>query len=135
LTGDFMRLLAVATWALLPAVALAQAAPSLSLPVACALGSECVLQNYPDAEELRLLGPDGSVPVERRSPVERDLAQWYTYVGKRGGAGAWPSGTYRGVYALYRGESSERVVSLSREVALPGGTGQRPKADGPRSTH
>jgi hypothetical protein len=83
LTGDFMRLLAVATWALLPAVALAQAAPSLSLslPVACALGSECVLQNYPDAEELRLLGPDGSVPVERRSPVERDLAQWYTYVG------------------------------------------------------
>jgi hypothetical protein len=80
-----------------------------------------------DVEELRLLAPGGAVLVERRSPIERDLAQWYSYIGKPGAASAWPSGAYRGEYALYRGENSERLFSFAREVDLPGGTGQRPR--------
>ncbi len=81
-----------------------------------------------DVEELRLLAPDGTVLAERRSPIERDLAQWYTYIGRRGAAGAWPAGTYRGEYALYRGGNNERLVSFTREVGVPGEARRAPRS-------
>ena len=71
-----------------------------------------------DREELRLLAPDGRVLVERRGEIPRNKAQWLAYAGKRQ-SGAWPPGTYRGTYVLYRGASREKVLEFAREVRVP----------------
>jgi len=76
-----------------------------------------------DVEELRLIAPDGSLAASRRAPLQRNQAQHLSYIGKRRGGSAWPAGTYRGEYAVYRGEGGERIVSVTREVTLAAGQG------------
>ena len=71
-----------------------------------------------DLEELRLIAPDGRVLAERRGRIERNRAQWLAYAGARHRGAVWPAGTYRGEYALYRGEKQEKLLSLVREVEL-----------------
>jgi murein DD-endopeptidase MepM/ murein hydrolase activator NlpD len=70
-----------------------------------------------DIEELRLVAPDGRVLAQKRARIERNQAQWLTYVGKRRGE-VWPEGIYRGEYALYRGSERTRVVAVVREARL-----------------
>jgi hypothetical protein len=57
--------------------------------------------------------------AERRVSVARNLAQSFVYVGARRRAAAWPRGTYRGEYALYRGAGREKLLSVAREISLP----------------
>jgi murein DD-endopeptidase len=72
-----------------------------------------------DVEELRLIAPDGRELARRRTPVARNQAQSFAYIGLRRRGAAWPAGTYRGDYALYRGSPPEKVVSLAREARIP----------------
>jgi hypothetical protein len=72
-----------------------------------------------DIEELRLIAPDGRVLAERRTTAGRNRAQSFAYIGLRRRGAAWPSGTYRGEYALYRGAPREKVFSLARETRIP----------------
>jgi hypothetical protein len=71
-----------------------------------------------DLEEFRLVGPGGAVLAERRSRLERNLAQWLAYTGKRRDGPAWPAGIYRGEYTLYRGAPERKLLSLVREVRI-----------------
>lgn len=73
-----------------------------------------------DVEAFRLIAPDGRLLAERHGVISRDRAQWLAYIGARGGGGAWASGQYRGEYALYRGASGERTISLVRQVVIEG---------------
>jgi hypothetical protein len=66
-----------------------------------------------DVEELRLIAPDGRVLAERRASIARDMAQSLGYIGLRRRADAWPAGTYRGEYALYRGVPEKKIVSFA----------------------
>jgi hypothetical protein len=68
-----------------------------------------------DIEELRLVAPDGRVLAQKRARIERNQAQWLSYVGKRRGE-AWPEGIYRGEFALYRGK--EKVVAVARNARV-----------------
>jgi hypothetical protein len=72
-----------------------------------------------DVEELRLIAPDGRVLAKRRTAAERNRAQSFAYIGLRRRGAAWPAGTYRGEYALYRGAAAEKVLSLAREARIP----------------
>jgi hypothetical protein len=72
-----------------------------------------------DVEELRLIAPDGRVLAKRRTAAERNRAQSFAYVGLRRRGAAWPAGTYRGEYVLYRGAPGEKVLSLTREARIP----------------
>jgi Peptidase family M23 len=72
-----------------------------------------------DIEELRLIAPDGRVLAERRTTAERNMAQSLAYIGLRRRAPAWPAGTYRGEYTLYRGSPQHKLVSLAREARIP----------------
>jgi hypothetical protein len=72
-----------------------------------------------DVEELRLIAPDGRVLAKRRTAAERNRAQSFAYIGLRRRGAAWPAGTYRGEYALYRGAAGEKVLSLAREARIP----------------
>jgi hypothetical protein len=71
-----------------------------------------------DVEELRLVAPDGNVAASKRAPLERNQAQHLSYIGKRRGDSAWPAGTYRGEYAVYRAADGEKIVSITRETTL-----------------
>jgi hypothetical protein len=62
-----------------------------------------------------LLKADGSVLAEKRARIERNQAQWLSYVGKRRGE-AWPEGIYRGEFALYRGK--EKVAAVARNARV-----------------
>jgi hypothetical protein len=66
-----------------------------------------------DVEELRLIAPDGRVLAERRASIARDMAQSLAYIGLRRRAAAWPAGTYRGEYALYRGSPEKKIISFA----------------------
>ena len=80
-----------------------------------------------DLEAMRLLAPDGRVLAERRGRIARNRAQQLSYAGARRGSEGWAVGTYRGEYALLRGDKQKEVLSLLREVRLSKGV------DGPRS--
>jgi murein DD-endopeptidase MepM/ murein hydrolase activator NlpD len=45
-----------------------------------------------DEEELRLVAPDGSVLVQKRRRIDRNGAQWISFIGKRRGE-AWAEGS------------------------------------------
>jgi hypothetical protein len=72
-----------------------------------------------DVEELRLIAPDGRVLAERRTSAARNRAQSLAYIGLRRRGTAWPAGTYRGEYALYRGAPQQKLFSLAREARIP----------------
>jgi len=72
-----------------------------------------------DVEELRLIAPDGRVLAERRTSAPRNRAQSLAYIGLRRRGTAWPAGTYRGEYALYRGGPQQKLFSLAREARIP----------------
>jgi hypothetical protein len=72
-----------------------------------------------DVEELRLVAPDGRLLAERRTTAARNRAQSFSYVGLRRRAAAWPAGTYRGEYILYRGSPRQKLVSIAREARIP----------------
>ena len=74
-----------------------------------------------DVEELRLIAPDGQLLAEHRDTISRNRAQWISYAGVRA-RGAWPAGTYRGEYALYRGVRREKILSLAKEITLTAGS-------------
>jgi murein DD-endopeptidase MepM/ murein hydrolase activator NlpD len=71
-----------------------------------------------DVEELRLLAPDGRVLAERRTSIVRNRAQSLSYIGLRRSAAAWPKGTYRGEYVLYRGSPRQKIISFVREASV-----------------
>jgi len=71
-----------------------------------------------DVEELRLIAPDGSVAASRRARIERNQAQWFSYIGKRQTSPHWRAGLYRGEYAVYRGSREEKILSFTRELTL-----------------
>lgn len=71
-----------------------------------------------DREVLRLVGPDGGVLAESRTPMAKPLARRFGYVGrKRPGAG-WPPGEYRGRYQLLRGDAGRPVLEVERVLPV-----------------
>lgn len=74
-----------------------------------------------DSEELRLIGPDGRLLAERRTSLVRNRAQSLSYIGLRRHGDAWPAGSYRGEYTLYRGSPPQKVLAVSREASVAAG--------------
>jgi len=74
-----------------------------------------------DIERFRILAPDGTVVAEREQRIEKAAHQHFQTIGQlRPDLGAWPPGTYRGEYLLFReidGESRP-LISTVRQVIL-----------------
>ena len=66
----------------------------------------------------RMTAPDGTVLAERTQGFERHLARSFRFIGKHRGGGPWPTGIYRGVFELRRGDTV--VVRVDREVEING---------------
>jgi hypothetical protein len=71
-----------------------------------------------------VLKADGRVLAEKRARIERNQAQWLSYVGKRRGE-AWAQGMHRGEYALFHGAERARVFAVVREARLDLGASGR----------
>ncbi len=73
-----------------------------------------------DLEQARLTGPDGAVIAEKTGRLDRDKAQWFSFLGRKRRAAAWPAGTYRGTYRLVRRVDGEarKVVDVIREIEI-----------------
>lgn len=68
-----------------------------------------------DVQELSVIGPDGRLLATGvQPPLDRAKAQYMTFVGKRGGARAWPAGPYRATYVVKRAGQ----VVIERSFAL-----------------
>jgi len=55
-----------------------------------------------DSQRIRILGPAGSLVLERNSVLDRGGLSWFAYSGRRAPAGGWPPGPYTGEYELVR---------------------------------
>lgn len=73
-----------------------------------------------DLEEARLTGPDGTVIAEKAKRLERDKAQWFSFLGRKRRGAAWPAGTYLATYRLLRqtGGEERAVVEVTREIEI-----------------
>lgn len=73
-----------------------------------------------DEERARVIAPDGAVLVENIRRLEKHKAQWFSFIGKRLKAAAWPAGRYLGEYLLLRETNGgwQVIVSTTREVEL-----------------
>lgn len=61
-----------------------------------------------DAVELVLSGPGGEV-AKREVAIDRPLARWFGFIGKKRGPNAWPAGAYRGTVTVVRNGQSVRA--------------------------
>jgi hypothetical protein len=74
-----------------------------------------------DIERFRILAPDGSVVAERTRQLPDAAHQHFDSIGRRrSDVQAWPPGTYRGEYLLFRDIGGERrpLIGAVREVTL-----------------
>ena len=69
-----------------------------------------------DVRQFWIARPDGSVLLENREQSERTRYTDFLYVGKVRRENAWPTGLYRGIFHLYRGES--QILSVVREIEI-----------------
>lgn len=65
----------------------------------------------------QLTAPDGSVVAQSDQTAAKAKALFFSFVGKKKPATGWPSGTYRGVIRLLRGEKP--VIDRVTEIHLP----------------
>ena len=74
-----------------------------------------------DIERFRILAPDGTVVVEREQRIDKAAHQHFQTIGQlRPDSGAWPPGTYRGEYLLFRDIDGERrpLIGTVRQTTL-----------------
>lgn len=73
-----------------------------------------------DLEQARLTGPDGAVISEKNKRLDRDKAQWFSFLGRKRRGAAWPAGTYRASYRLLRqvGGEDREVVEVIRKIEI-----------------
>lgn len=72
-----------------------------------------------DEETLTLYAPDGSVVATQTRSLDRDKAQWLSFLGlKRRGEG-WQEGIYRGTYRLTRKTGGVRQEILNWAATMP----------------
>lgn len=71
-----------------------------------------------DREVMQLLGPDGRVQAEARTPMAKPLARRFGYVGRKRPAAGWPEGEYRGRYQLLRGAADTPVLAVERVLQV-----------------
>lgn len=71
-----------------------------------------------DREVLRLVGPDGAVLAEARTPMAKPLARRFGYVGRKRPEAGWPTGEYRGRYQLLRGDAGRPVLEVERVLLV-----------------
>ena len=74
-----------------------------------------------DEETMTLYTPDGAIAARATRAVDRDKAQWLTYIGLKRRAAKWPQGIYRGTYQLKRtsGQESREVLNWATTITLP----------------
>lgn len=73
-----------------------------------------------DKTSLTLLAPDGGVVAQDVSPVERNKAIWFVYVGRKYRAPGWAPGVYQGEFELRRVVDGEEtpVLKTVRKLAV-----------------
>ena len=74
-----------------------------------------------DIERFRIVAPDGSVVAEREQRIDKSAHQHFQTIGQlRPDSGAWPPGTYRGEYLLFRDIDGERrpLIGTVRQTTL-----------------
>jgi len=74
-----------------------------------------------DTERFRILAPDGTVVAERQQRLDKSAHQHFESIGRlRPDPGAWPAGTYRGEYLLFREIDGERrpFIGAVRQIIL-----------------
>ncbi|MFN3511736.1 MAG: M23 family metallopeptidase [Phenylobacterium sp.] len=92
------------------------AAPGAAAPVLVAYGRGVKLEAG-DEQEMVLEGPGGvELARQRLKPLERPMAQYFMYVGKRTPSGGWPPGTYRATYRILR--EGATAASQTEELRL-----------------
>jgi murein DD-endopeptidase MepM/ murein hydrolase activator NlpD len=71
-----------------------------------------------DVQRLVITAPDGSVFAESEiEPLDRPKAQYMAFTGKKLRAAAWPTGTWRGRYAVIR--NGDEVAFREVELDMP----------------
>jgi len=73
-----------------------------------------------DIQDIRLIGPDGTVLAKTSPVAKQDLAVGFLLVGAKIPAGGWPPGKYRGEYELIRQVEGQAkpVAQAEREFVL-----------------
>ena len=66
----------------------------------------------------RIIAPDGTLLVEHAEILDRDRASIFQYVGKRRSESPWPTGTFRGEFALWRGDGVAPILQFFRDIAV-----------------
>jgi hypothetical protein len=67
-----------------------------------------------DEQVVDLLAPDGSVLLHKVSPIDHNMAQYRSFVGKKRPGNLWPAGDYRLKYQLLR----KQQPLLSKQFSL-----------------
>lgn len=69
-----------------------------------------------DELRLRLVGPGGAILASSETPMPRNRAEQFQFVGKRTPPGGWPAGRYRGEFEIWRNgrlyEAAETTLAL-----------------------
>ncbi|HZT20861.1 MAG TPA: M23 family peptidase, partial [Dongiaceae bacterium] len=74
-----------------------------------------------DIQDIRIIGPDGTVLVKASRPVKEDQAVALVFIGRKADPGAaWPPGHYKGEYELIRQVDGQPkpVAHAEREFVL-----------------
>lgn len=73
-----------------------------------------------DIVRVSLIAPDGEAVAENAMVVERNMAQWFAFTGRKRQGDTWPEGVYRGEYMLIpKAGSAERpMLSIDREIMI-----------------
>jgi hypothetical protein len=65
----------------------------------------------------QLIGPDGTAVAGSDEPAAKAKVQFFSFVGKKRPAEGWPSGSYRGVIRVLRGDKA--VIDQAMDIQLP----------------
>lgn len=72
-----------------------------------------------DTYLLRIFGPDGKVFAENRKRFEKDAQIRFDLVGRKiAKRPAWPTGTYRGEFILFREKAGKQSILLRHEQSI-----------------
>jgi hypothetical protein len=74
-----------------------------------------------DIQDIRLVGPDGTVVAKAAPKAKSDLAVAFLLIGRKLPGSGWQSGSYRGEYELIRQVEgrAEPVAHAERQITVP----------------
>ncbi|HPR05047.1 MAG TPA: M23 family metallopeptidase [Denitromonas sp.] len=71
-----------------------------------------------DLEVIKITDPSGGVLASKSQHVDRSMARWFSYVGRKRRDAEWPSGNYIGTYSLLRSVNGVQVAVISIEQVI-----------------